>query len=89
MAHTNGLSDTVGDATAQIAHLRAQVEALMKDRVMPAMSDLTGRAEAAVSDAGQVVRDKAGMVSDQVRAQPLIAVVLAAGVGWVVGRLMR
>ena len=56
---------------------------------MPAMSDLTGRAEAAVSDAGQVVRDKAGVVSDQVRAQPLIAVVLAAGVGWVVGRLMR
>ena len=37
--------DMTEDATTQIARLREQVEALMKDRVTPAVADAAGRAE--------------------------------------------
>lgn len=85
----DNVSGKVADTTAQIARLRAQVEELMKDRVTPAVADLAGRAEAAVSGARDAVRDQAESVSSRVREQPLIAILVAAGIGWVVGRLMR
>ena len=89
MAHADDVSGKIGDATAQIAHLRAQVEELMKERIAPAVADFAGRAEAAVSSARNAVQDQAESVSSRVRDQPLIAIALAAGIGWVIGRLMR
>ena len=77
------------DAATQIAHLREQVEALMRDRVTPAMADLAGRAESAVSGARGAVRHQAEAVSDRVKEQPLIAILIAAGIGWLLGRTMR
>ena len=74
------------DTHAQIAHLRDQVEALMKDRVTPAVTDMAGRAENAMNSAAGMVRDQARMVSGHVRDQPLIAVLLAAGIGYLLGR---
>jgi ElaB/YqjD/DUF883 family membrane-anchored ribosome-binding protein len=85
-------SDTRGkldDAQAQIARLREQVESLMKDRVTPAVADFAGRAESAVHSASDVVRDQAQVVSGRVKDQPLIAILIAAAVGWVIGRVMR
>ncbi|HET7883962.1 MAG TPA: hypothetical protein VFL55_23955 [Acetobacteraceae bacterium] len=78
-----------GDATAQIARLREQVEALMKDRVTPALADAAGRAERALHDAADTMRGQAESVSGKVREQPLIAVLIAAGVGFLLGRAMR
>lgn len=83
MTQTNGQHD---DANVQIAHLREQVEALMKDRVTPAVADIAGRAENVVNSAAGVVRDQAQMISGHVRDQPLIAILLAAGVGYILGR---
>jgi len=77
------------DAHVQIARLREQVEALMKDRVTPAVADAAGRAEAAVHGAAGAVRDQAEMVSDKVREQPLLAVLIAAAVGYALGRVTR
>lgn len=77
------------DAHVQIARLREQVEALMKDRVTPAVADAAGRAELAVDGAAGAVRDQAEMVSGKVREQPLLAVLLAAGIGYVLGRATR
>jgi ElaB/YqjD/DUF883 family membrane-anchored ribosome-binding protein len=77
------------DAHVQIARLREQVEALMKDRVTPAVADAAGRAESAVYGAAGAVRDQAEMVSGKVREQPLLAVLLAAGIGYVLGRATR
>ncbi len=79
----------IEDAQAQITRLREQVEFLMKDRVSPAMADFAGRAESAMHSAGGVVRDQAQVVSGRVRDQPLIAIMIAAAVGWVIGRVMR
>jgi ElaB/YqjD/DUF883 family membrane-anchored ribosome-binding protein len=89
MAFTNDTRNKLDDAQAQIARLRDQVEALMKDRVSPAMSDFAGRAESAVHSASGVVRDQAQAVSGQVKEQPLIALLIAATVGWIIGRVMR
>jgi hypothetical protein len=75
--------------TVQIAHLRAQVEALTKERVTPAVTEMAGRAERALNSAVGVVRGPAATVSGHVRDQPLIAVLLAAGIGYVLGRALR
>ncbi|HEX3575184.1 MAG TPA: hypothetical protein VHU42_11340 [Rhodopila sp.] len=85
-------SDTRGkldDAQAQIVRLREQVEALMKDRVTPAVADYAGRAESAYHTASGAVRDQAQAVSGRVKDQPLVAILIAAVVGWILGRVMR
>jgi ElaB/YqjD/DUF883 family membrane-anchored ribosome-binding protein len=81
--------DMTEDATTQIARLREQVEALMKDRVTPAVADAAGRAESAVYTAAGAVRDQADAVSGKVREQPLLAVLIAAAAGYVLGRATR
>jgi hypothetical protein len=86
MPYTRVKSD---DPTVQIAHLRAQVEALMRERVTPAVTEMAGRAERALNSAADVVRGPAATVSGHVRDQPLIAVLLAAGIGYVLGRALR
>jgi ElaB/YqjD/DUF883 family membrane-anchored ribosome-binding protein len=86
MPYTHVKSD---DPTVQIAHLRAQVEALMKERVTPAVTEMAGRAERALNSAAGVVRGQAATVSGHVRDQPLIAVLLAAGIGYLLGRALR
>jgi ElaB/YqjD/DUF883 family membrane-anchored ribosome-binding protein len=85
-------SDTTGrseDATAQIARLREQVEALMKDRITPAVAEVAGRAESAVYGAADTVREQVETVSGKVREQPLLAILIAAAVGYVLGRATR
>lgn len=89
MAFTTDTHGKIEDAQAQIARLREQVEALMKDRVTPAVAEFAGRAENAVHSATGVVRDQAQAVSGRVKDQPLIAIMIAAGVGWIIGRVMR
>jgi len=77
------------DTHVQIAKLRAQVEALMNDRVTPAVADVAGRAESAVHAATDTVREQAELVTSKVREQPLLAVLIAAGVGYLLGRATR
>jgi ElaB/YqjD/DUF883 family membrane-anchored ribosome-binding protein len=89
MALTSDSHGKLDDAQAQIARLREQVEALMKDRVTPAMADFAGRAESAARNASGVVRDQAHAVSGHVKDQPLVAIMVAAAVGWIIGRVMR
>jgi ElaB/YqjD/DUF883 family membrane-anchored ribosome-binding protein len=77
------------DAHVQIARLREQVETLMKDRITPALADAAGRAESAVYGAAGTVRDQAEFVGGKVREAPLMAVLIAAGIGYALGRLTR
>ena len=86
---TESATSKVEDTTTQIARLRAQVEALMKDRVTPAVADAAGRAEAAMYGAADAVHGQAETVSGKVREQPLLAILIAAGVGYALGRVLR
>jgi ElaB/YqjD/DUF883 family membrane-anchored ribosome-binding protein len=65
--------------------LREQVEALIRERVGPAMEDAAERAEAATA----VVRQRAGELAGAVRHQPLTAILVAAAVGFLLGRASR
>ena len=77
------------DTQSQITRLREQVESLMRDRITPAMADVAGRAESAVYGAADTMREQAEMVSGKVREQPLLAVLIAAAIGYVIGRVTR
>lgn len=86
MAITDNLPDTA-DAKDQIRQLRAQVEHLMSDKVTPALSNAAGYAEDYSKKARAMTSDGADKVSERVRDQPLIAILVAAGVGYLVGRI--
>ncbi len=90
MADSRGKLD---DAQAQIAQLRAQVESLLKDRVSPAMSNLmdqTGSAAKNVANtASDQMREGTEVLRGRVKTQPLVSILVAAAVGWVIGRVMR
>jgi ElaB/YqjD/DUF883 family membrane-anchored ribosome-binding protein len=73
--------------TEQVARLREQVEALMRDRITPAVANAAGRAEDAVHRAAGAVRDQAESASRTVRSHPLPAVLIAAAIGFVLGRV--
>ena len=75
------------DTHVQIARLREQVEALMRDRVTPAMADVAGRAEQPSTWRPMSVRGQAEMVTSKVREQPLLAVLIAAAIGYALGRV--
>jgi len=89
MAYDTGASGAEGDAHAQIARLREQVETLMKDRVTPAVTEAASRAEAALHGAADSVREQVETVSGKVREQPMMAILIAAAVGYVLGRVTR
>ena len=76
------------DTQQQINHLRQQVETLMRERITPAVTDIAGRAETAVRRGQSVVREQTKAVSGQVEERPLLAILIAAGIGYLLGRLL-
>jgi ElaB/YqjD/DUF883 family membrane-anchored ribosome-binding protein len=89
MVSAASLQDKASDTNEQLRQLRAQVEALMSDRVTPALADAAGRAETTYRAATESVQDNAERLSEQVRDKPLAAILIAAGAGYLLGRLFR
>jgi ElaB/YqjD/DUF883 family membrane-anchored ribosome-binding protein len=83
------MKDRASDAQEQIAQLRRQVEMLMNERVTPALADAASRAETAARTATDFTREQAEAVSGRVREQPLVALLVAGAIGWLIGRLFR
>jgi ElaB/YqjD/DUF883 family membrane-anchored ribosome-binding protein len=84
------LSDNVRDtARDELRALREQVNALMEDRVSPAFDQASKRATDAARRARAYTEDQAEMVSGHVRDQPLIAIGVAAAVGFLIGRITK
>lgn len=86
MASTGGSG---ADAHEQIRELREQVESLMRERVTPVLADAAGRAQDAVRQARGMAEEQAEALSSRVREAPIASVVIAAGVGFLLGRLLR
>ncbi len=80
---------SMNDAKAQIAQLRDQVQNLMSERVTPALSSAAHTAEDYARQARDMASDQTEMLSDQVRESPLAAIMIAAGVGYLLGRIAR
>ena len=94
------LRDAQGDAHEQIRALRAQVDALMRHRVTPVVSDVADRAQDYGRQAGALARDvghqasdlaheQSDALADRVRGMPLASIAIAAVAGYLFGRLAR
>lgn len=79
----------VADAKAEIVELRQRVEALMNDRVTPAVSAVADKASAIGKSATETVRHQADRASDAVHDKPLIALGVAALAGFIIASLVR
>ena len=79
------------DVRAELARLRAQVDALMQDHAAPASKDATTHAATVGCGCGccKAVRRHAEEFSQRIRGQPLLAVLIATGAGFVLGRALR
>jgi ElaB/YqjD/DUF883 family membrane-anchored ribosome-binding protein len=76
-------------AREELRSLREQVNQLMEDRVTPVFSDAGKRATDAAHRARAYTEDRAEDVAGRVRDQPLIAIAVAAAVGFLFGRITK
>ncbi|GGJ14633.1 hypothetical protein [Neoroseomonas lacus] len=81
--------DTKDVVRSEIAALRAKVEALMAERVTPALSDVAGQAEDLANAAATMARRQTDHLANTVRAQPFAAIGTAMIAGLAIGLLMR
>ncbi|MDB5415002.1 MAG: hypothetical protein JWR10_3337 [Rubritepida sp.] len=79
----------VSDAKDEIMQLREKVEALMTDRVTPALTAVASRAEAMTKNATDEVRYQAERVTEKVQERPLMALGVAALAGFVLASVLR
>jgi ElaB/YqjD/DUF883 family membrane-anchored ribosome-binding protein len=84
-----GAADQADDAMSQIARLRAQMDTLIRDKVNPAIETTTERVEAAARDAAELMRERSDAVAATVREHPLTSVLIAAAIGFLLGRTGR
>ncbi len=89
MAASDTLHDAAQDAKEQIAQLRSQVQTLMAERVTPALANAAGTAEEYARQARDLASDQTEVLSDQVRESPIVAILIAAGAGYLLGRIAR
>ena len=80
---------SVNDAKAEISRLRGQVQNLISDRVSPALSNAADTMSDYAGQARDMASDQADMLSDQVKESPLAAIMIAAGIGYLLGRITR
>ena len=74
---------------AQVRRMRAELDAVMKNTVAPAISDAFERTALSTMSASERVQSHSNMVADGVRVRPLVSIIGAAAVGFAMGRLMR
>ena len=89
VAMSDSFKQTSQDASEQIAQLREQVQSLMNDRVAPALSHAADTAQQYASQAREVYENQAEALSERVREAPIMAILVAAGIGYVIGRIAR
>jgi len=58
------------------------------EQVTFTIANVAGRAETAVRRGQSVISEQAEVVSNQVEERPLLAVLIAAGIGYLLGRLL-
>jgi ElaB/YqjD/DUF883 family membrane-anchored ribosome-binding protein len=86
---SDNLNQASQDAKEQIAQLREQVQTLMNERVTPALSQAADTAQQYASQAREIYDDQTEMLSERVRESPILAILVAAGVGYIIGRIAR
>jgi ElaB/YqjD/DUF883 family membrane-anchored ribosome-binding protein len=77
----------------EIDDLKSRVETMLHDQVTPVLSDAASRARSMAGSARHfagtatdTANEQMDMVAGHVRGNPLTAVLLAAGIGYIIGR---
>ena len=83
------IKDAANSAEEQIRQLRDQVETLMRERVTPIIADAAGRAQNAARQAQDMAHDQVEALSGRVRETPITSILVAAAVGFIIGRIAR
>ena len=93
---SDNVNNTAQDAKAELAQLRDQVNTHINERVAPALSQAADTAKQYAATAGQYAadardayEDQAEALSERVREAPIMAVLIASGVGYILGRIAR
>lgn len=81
--------DPANDPKEQISELREQVQRLMNERAAPALSQAADSAKHYAHEAREIYEDQTEVLSEKVREAPVVAVLIAAGVGYILGRIAR
>jgi ElaB/YqjD/DUF883 family membrane-anchored ribosome-binding protein len=82
-------SFSLDDAQSQIDQLRRQMNSLVGDHVTPTLNQAADRLQTTAKQAHSYTMDQADSVAEQVRDRPLVAIAVAAAVGYVLGRFVR
>ena len=82
-------NDVSQDAKEQIAQLRDQVQTLMSERVTPALASAAGQAQDYARQAKDMYDDQTEALSERVRDSPIVAILIATGIGYLLGRIAR
>jgi len=77
------------DVYEQLRELREQVEALMRERVPPILSEAVDQAKDAVRHVGDMAHEQTEPLARQVREKPLTAMLIAVAAGFLLGRITR
>ncbi|MBX5472539.1 MAG: hypothetical protein IRZ23_08770 [Acetobacteraceae bacterium] len=83
-----GTPETAG-VRDEIAELRRHLERLLSERVEPQLARAADTARTAAEAAGNVVKSDVEAILQQVRAHPVAALAVAAGLGFLIGRVWR
>ncbi len=86
---TTSPESIASDTGEQIRQLRAQLDALMADRIQPAIAAAAETATKGVQRAGKLAEEEIEVVSTHVRNRPLTSILAAAAVGYLIARLTR
>jgi ElaB/YqjD/DUF883 family membrane-anchored ribosome-binding protein len=89
MAKTGSVERTTDSAIAELRRLRDMADAVLRDQVQPGLTHASRRADAALHTAGATLRDQGEVASGHVREQPLVAMLVATALGFLIGRFIR
>ena len=88
MTNTNSGAGESGDVQAQIDRLREQVDALMNENETRTVG-CPMCAGCKICGAARAAREQAEKLASNIREQPLLALLIAGGAGFLVGRALR
>jgi ElaB/YqjD/DUF883 family membrane-anchored ribosome-binding protein len=88
MALFRNLRAHLADTHAQIHELQGQVEALVNNRLTPIAAGTADRVRSTSGDVWGNAVQQAKMMPRRVRQQPLLSILMAAALGWVIGRVI-
>jgi ElaB/YqjD/DUF883 family membrane-anchored ribosome-binding protein len=74
-------------ANAQIQRIQDEVEAIMRDTIVPSLAEIVAKTATSAVHGSKQVREYSDTVAVGVRGRPLISIAVAAAIGFVAGRI--